>query len=741
MAMFKDFTFDGENSKDYGVYISGDAVYDAPERAMDMVQIPGRNGALALDNGYYKNIDVTYPAGCFAGDQADFAAKLSRIRNMLASRHRYCRLEDAYHPDYFRMALYKSGLDVSPVARNKAGRFNIIFDAKPQRFLKSGEVVQELDADAPPTTSYGPADIVTFEGKPGDAIVHGQWPLEPIQDLHGYDSPWPAGGGVNLFEYPALDLTRRGVTFKTDNGKIKITGMADGANVLPYDASVVTTYSTMRFGPYPAGTYTIKGDFPSVSGGTRAVFQAKYADGANVTNANSFVLNEARSFTATAEFKCDVWINIQDGDTVDITSEVSLNAGSAAQTWTPYSNLCPIQGFTEAKITDAGENLFAPVSGTYTNSGVTFAWADGKCTVTGTATGGNAFNGPISRYLPAGTYTIINFNQTAGAGFFVSDTTVSNWITLANTLNHTDAQGNGYDSFTLTKPTVVAMRARVNLGTTVDGVVITPMVVEGSVVPSDYTSYVGTTHNITWQNEAGTVYGGLLEYLGGQAWRLTKTMEIVDMGDLNWTLSASIFVGTLSNAKPTSGLEPIPSALCSTYPTAAYNALLDKQFTISTGGKAWVKDSAYNDASLFKTAVTGQTICYELAIPVVCDLTEDALQALIGTNNIFSNTGTTTITVQSPYELENPTLYPSKPLIRVYGSGSIQVNDITITVAQHSGYIDIDCDMMDCHRGADSMNQYVSFSGNDFPELQPGINRILLNGPDKVEITPRWWEL
>jgi hypothetical protein len=23
--------------------------------------------------------------------------------------------------------------------------------------------------------------------------------LEPVQDLHGYDKPWPAGGGKNLF--------------------------------------------------------------------------------------------------------------------------------------------------------------------------------------------------------------------------------------------------------------------------------------------------------------------------------------------------------------------------------------------------------------------------------------------------------------------------------------------------------------------------------------------------------------
>ena len=37
------------------------------------------------------------------------------------------------------MALYKSGLEVATTARNLAGSFNITFDCKPQRFLKSGD--------------------------------------------------------------------------------------------------------------------------------------------------------------------------------------------------------------------------------------------------------------------------------------------------------------------------------------------------------------------------------------------------------------------------------------------------------------------------------------------------------------------------------------------------------------------------------------------------------------------------
>ena len=69
-AMFKSLTFDGEDSRDYGVYITGQAVFNAPEREVEMISIPGRNGQFALDKGRFENIEVTYPAGIFANTEA-----------------------------------------------------------------------------------------------------------------------------------------------------------------------------------------------------------------------------------------------------------------------------------------------------------------------------------------------------------------------------------------------------------------------------------------------------------------------------------------------------------------------------------------------------------------------------------------------------------------------------------------------------------------------------------------------
>lgn len=140
---FKALSFDNVSSRSYGVYITGEAVYNAPEREVEMISIPGRNGQFALDKGRFENIEVTYPAGIFAQSETDFANAISDFRNFLCSREGYVRLTDEYNPNEYRMAIYKSGLEVEP-AMLKAGEFEITFDCKPQRFLTSGETASTV---------------------------------------------------------------------------------------------------------------------------------------------------------------------------------------------------------------------------------------------------------------------------------------------------------------------------------------------------------------------------------------------------------------------------------------------------------------------------------------------------------------------------------------------------------------------------------------------------------------------
>lgn len=138
ISPYKTFTFGGESSADYGVYLTGEGVFNAPERSVEMVEIPGRNGNFALDKGKFENIEVTYRVGMFDDDEENFADKVSAFRNWLCSKVGYVRLSDDYNPNEYRMAVYSGGVELEHDFLI-AGEAEITFDCKPQRWLTSGE--------------------------------------------------------------------------------------------------------------------------------------------------------------------------------------------------------------------------------------------------------------------------------------------------------------------------------------------------------------------------------------------------------------------------------------------------------------------------------------------------------------------------------------------------------------------------------------------------------------------------
>ena len=139
MGMRNYLIFGGVNSANYGIYITGSGVYDAPERVVERVAVPGRNGALVIDQDRYENISVEYPAFAFGKSRKEFQDKIDAFRNAIASQIGYKRLEDSYHPEEYRMATYAEGLKVDVGPYGGSGRFTLKFNCKPQRFLRNGE--------------------------------------------------------------------------------------------------------------------------------------------------------------------------------------------------------------------------------------------------------------------------------------------------------------------------------------------------------------------------------------------------------------------------------------------------------------------------------------------------------------------------------------------------------------------------------------------------------------------------
>lgn len=221
---YKSFTFDGTNSRNYGVYITGQGVFNAPERNVEMVEIPGRNGAYALDKGNFNNIEVTYPAGIFADTEADFAQAVSDLRNFLCSKSGYCRLEDDYNSGEYRMAIYKSGLEVTHEMLI-AGEFNIVFECKPQRYLTSGETATAV-------TSGGKVTNPTlFDAKPqlqvygygnidmgGAEIIIANVPLGNVQIGLGGQSNYGLPSTTNIVS----DLLNIGDSFTISGANIAV---------------------------------------------------------------------------------------------------------------------------------------------------------------------------------------------------------------------------------------------------------------------------------------------------------------------------------------------------------------------------------------------------------------------------------------------------------------------------------------------------------------------------------------
>lgn len=130
------FTFGAVKSIDYGVLISGEGTFNRPKRDYDEETVPGRNGTLLIDRGRFQNIAIEYPA-CIADDMP---GRIDAFLNDLAALTGYQRLEDTYHPYEYRLAQFTGEVKVKTEGyMNRHGKFDIKFNAMPQRYLKSGE--------------------------------------------------------------------------------------------------------------------------------------------------------------------------------------------------------------------------------------------------------------------------------------------------------------------------------------------------------------------------------------------------------------------------------------------------------------------------------------------------------------------------------------------------------------------------------------------------------------------------
>lgn len=224
--------FDGYNFEDYGVVVSGSGTWNMPERRTVKDVIPGKHGALITDSGEFENVEIPYPAWIARG----FAEKYEEFSRMLALHtDKYYRLEDSYHPDYYRMARVIPGIAPKTGTLNRSGEFTITFDCKPQKWLRSGEepieIKSELEIfnptgfDAKPIITAPPNTTIAFSSISGGVTRLYTYEVEHAEDAYiTYDADTEEaideyGFCANMYVGQVGDISGKGGTIYLPSGR------------------------------------------------------------------------------------------------------------------------------------------------------------------------------------------------------------------------------------------------------------------------------------------------------------------------------------------------------------------------------------------------------------------------------------------------------------------------------------------------------------------------------------------
>lgn len=155
--------------------------------------------------------------------------------------------------------------------------------------------------------------------------------MEPIQDLHGYDHPWPAGGGKNVFDEDTVYAA-----YKQADGSFILSGTQGNYTRAPIPANYIGTPMTfsaiMRI---PEGS-----TITNVRVGARINGVSKPG---NPINDGTYALSSVTFTPETAEDYVFLSFGANGSSNMQ-AKDIQLEVSSSATDYIPYSNICPITG-------------------------------------------------------------------------------------------------------------------------------------------------------------------------------------------------------------------------------------------------------------------------------------------------------------------------------------------------------------------------------------------------------------
>lgn len=158
--------------------------------------------------------------------------------------------------------------------------------------------------------------------------------IEPSQDLHGYDSPWASGCGINICPTENGSDITTDWTYENPNYKMVFTGLTASS---PYTLS-----ATVASGIEQSTTARL-----AIIGETNGFIDLSVAG------------RGSKTINSTSEGTIIISLNKNSAEVADIVSKITqiqLCAGTETA-FHPYSNICPISGWEEMVLTHGGANL------------------------------------------------------------------------------------------------------------------------------------------------------------------------------------------------------------------------------------------------------------------------------------------------------------------------------------------------------------------------------------------------
>ena len=243
----------------------------------------------------------------------------------------------------------------------------------------TGDAISALNAQViasmPHDTASG--SIASFPDGAAMPIRDLSVDIEPVQDLNGYDNPWPAGGGVNLLPSGgAFDTTKNGIRFVSDGkGTYTITGTATADAYYEFSIAEINIPSTAYIHMLNnVSTYSIA--FVFFNGNTQ------------ITAPTPVPVNAIKDVSATLGGKTvnKLRLFVANGYTANLTFSPMLCVDNTVKPFSPYSNICPISGWTGAKVyvsptTDPADATVYTIDLDGTRYGGTLDVTTGKLTV------------------------------------------------------------------------------------------------------------------------------------------------------------------------------------------------------------------------------------------------------------------------------------------------------------------------------------------------------------------------